>query len=231
MERRTGILRNIRRQWSPYRVYSDAMNDHTFASGVKRKTEVEILDKYYFFVEAPLGEAAALYEGDDQEDPDATVLRLWDPVTNPFGPIGLHMESHRIYRAYSDLGQLDATGEPLWDGSTLSVTGWAVRSPFHETALRFHETAVLTRSNNLQTLIAQYDRNGNPYWAGAVFRPWVNADTTFGTVLAATGTWRGATNLVVRTSDRPFPEAGEYVAYVWRGYGGQRPSNPLTQPT
>ena len=229
MERRTGILRNIRRQWSPYRVYSDAMNDHTYASGVKRKTAVEILDKYYFFVGAPLAEAAALYEGDDPEDSDATVVRLWDPNAMPFGPYTLFTESHRIYRAYGDLGRLDATGNPVWDGSTLAVTGWCVRSPFHETSQRYHETTVLTQSNNLQTLIAQYDRNGSPNYGGYPFRPWVNADTTFATVLNATGTWKGATNLVIRTSDRPFPEQGEHVAYVWRGYGGQRPSNPLTQ--
>jgi hypothetical protein len=246
MERRAGILRTIRRQWSPYRVYPDNINDHVYAEeGVQRKTAIELLDKFYFFVEYPIAEGGALYDGEsvlETAGPDAppledTVFRLWDPLTNPDGPRTLQIESHRLYAAIEDVSQTDDAGNIFWDGSTLSVSGWSVLSPYHRGVSRFHETMILTRGNNLQTLVAQHDRNGTPYVVGdfEVFKPWVNAGVNIGrlsgvqfaTVLTATGSWQGATNLVIARSDRPSPFRDEFVAYVWRGYGGERPRNPI----
>jgi len=248
MDRRAGLLRTIRRQWSPYRVYADNFSDHVYGgAGVQHKTAVEVLDKFYFFVEYPIAEGGALYDGEsvvDEAEPDAppladTIFRLWDPITNPAGPRTLQMESHRIYAAVDDLSQTDSEGNIFWDGSTMSVSGWSVLSPYHASVSRFHETMVLTRGANQQTLVAQHDRNGTPYVVGdfEVFKPWVNAGVTFGslsgvqfaTVLSATGSWSGATNLVIARSDRPFPYRDEFVAYVWRGYGGQRPGNPVRE--
>jgi hypothetical protein len=219
MDRRSGFLRTIRRQWSPYRIYSDSINDRIYSqAGVQRNTQVEVLDKYYFFL------------ADDTTNVEAVFPY---PGLITFGGVSVpDTESHRIYRIYRDLDRVNEVGERIWDGSTLAVSTWSVSSYYHPTYLRFHDTFVLTKGNNIQNLVAQNNRNGGPFIGDSsspltTAKPWVNGSITLATTLAASGSWAGSTNVLIMETDRPQQSRDEYVIYVWRGYGGQRPDNPI----
>jgi hypothetical protein len=216
MDRRAAIIRNIRRQWSPHRVWSQIYQDRVSADdpSQQRSTVVEVLDRYYFLLTDP----AAVQQ--------ATTY------ANTHFPAAPNYESYRLYRLYRDLENVDELGQRIWDGTTLFVSGWAVTSPFYAETVGtpppvFDESYVLTRTG--ATLNARYSLTNASL--GAVYPgrpPYVGHDlVTLATVETATGGWEGATDLRISPSDRFDREDGEFVLYVWRGWGGERFQYPV----
>jgi hypothetical protein len=211
MDRRAGILRNIRRQWSPHRVYSQIYQDRVIVDDPadRRATQVELLDRYYFLLSDP-----------------GTVQQA-DTYANPYFGTPSY-ESHRVYRLFRDLDNVNEIGERIWDGTKLFVSGWTVTSLWYTETTGtpppvFDEAFVLTRAG--ATLNARYSLTNR----GLPSRPpYVGHDiVTLATVETATGGWRGATDLRVSPSDRVDAANDEFVVYVWRGWGGERFRYPV----
>lgn len=221
MDRARGIVRNIRRQWSPYRVFSQIYNDNFFAEdpALRTVTTIQALDRLYFWLDDPI-----TTEADTQFD--SVFLGASD------------YETRRMYALYEDPDRRDATGNRVWNGSTLCVQSWALSSLYLATTVHgvdvgpYHESYVLTGGKaTAQTLLAEYQLDGSNMALNqqALQRPWLNgAGVVLGTVVAATGTWAGATDLRVTISDRVGAEPNEFVVDVWRGLGGERIRHPVS---
>jgi hypothetical protein len=245
-QRTSGVIRSLRRSWTPYRVYQDTYRDRQNAVlsttvldtgfGVDLisvspncqggpcvppvKTPVEVLDRYYYRT------------GDEVSVVSGFPMDGIDPDTD--------YEYHLMYRATTNPDRVTPTGEVDWEGSSIYITGVAARSDLYQADVPFNETMTLTVSttrrfaiefeedpvfDNIQTIVAQSNRLG----LGTLDQPVVDIFRKDYVVLAATGTWTGATNVINTVSDRPFAPSDERVVYIWRGYGGERPANPLVE--
>lgn len=224
MERRAAILRNIRRQWSPHRVWSQIYQDRVVADDPTqlRSTLVEVLDRYYFLL-------------DDSFRGTTIPVQQASLYANLSYPTVTNYESYRVYPLYRDLLDVNNLGERIWDGTLLFVSGWAVTSPYYQFSSGtpppiFDEAFVMARPG--ATLNARYSLTNMSL--GAVYPgrpPFVGHDlVTLATVETATGGWEGATDLRISPSDRPDREDGEFVLYVWRGWGGERFRYPVQAP-
>lgn len=211
MDRRAGILRNIRRQWSPHRVYSQIYQDRVFVDNPadRRATTVEVLDRYYFLLS------------------DAGTVQQADPYVNVHFPSATDYESYRAYRLFRDLDNVDEVGQRIWDGAVLSVSGWKAQSLWYAPSGEptFDEAFVMTRPG--ATLNARYSLTNLSVFPGRP--PYVGHDiVTMATVETATGGWQDATDLRISPSDRLDRAEDEFVLYVWRGWGGERFRYPVT---
>jgi hypothetical protein len=243
-DRASGVIRSLRRAWTPYRPFQDIYRDRQNATlrttildtgfGVDLisvdpncqggpcvppvRTPIEVLGRYYFSSE------------------DAGSIETGFAMPGLGG--GNDYEYHRFYRLFADPDARTPTGEIDWNGTSMYITGMSQNSLLVDLDLPFHETLVITLSDNRafgtgdfrdyrgsdnrQSIIAQSDRIG----FGSLATPFVNFLRNDYLVLNSCGTWANATNVIVTASDRPFAPMGEYVVYIWRGYGGERPTNP-----
>lgn len=232
MDRTSGILRQIRRQWSPYRVYAEIYNDNIFAEDINARTATTVaaLDRLYFWLDDPTTTEAA------------------DAYGSAFPNVGrFDFETHRMYALFQDPNRLDARGERIWDGSTLCVQTWSLASWLMSGPESFvidgvtyatgsdngpyHETYTLTGGRDgAQTLFAEFQLRGSSMEVNQQVygRPWLNGQgVSLATVVRATGTWKDATDLRIAASDRPDREENEFMVDVWRGYGGERIRHPV----
>jgi hypothetical protein len=243
-DRASAMIRSLRRAWTPYRSFQDIYRDRQNATlrttildtgfGVDLisvdpncqggpcvppvRTPIELVGKYYFIsTEEESIETGFAEPGLGGED-DYEYHRFYRLVFNP--------------EARTPLGEID------WNGTSLYITGVKQNSLLVDMDMPFHETLTITLSDNRafgtgdfrlyrgsdnrQTLIAESHRLG----LGSSATPFVNFLRNDYLVLQSNGGWANATNVVVTTSDRPFAPMGEFVVYILRGYGGERPVNP-----